>query len=58
MFVYFPDQKRVYSRLVQVGSMRGAEVEVKSGLAPDNQIVTGGQDRLRDGMVVNPEARP
>ncbi|MCC6591145.1 MAG: efflux RND transporter periplasmic adaptor subunit [Bryobacterales bacterium] len=58
VFVYFPDQKRVYSRLVQVGSVRGAEVEVRSGLAPDNQIVTGGQDRLRDGMVVTAEVRP
>lgn len=52
VFVYFPEQKRVHSRLVEVGSPSGTEIEVRSGLTAADQIVVAGQERLRDGMTV------
>jgi multidrug efflux pump subunit AcrA (membrane-fusion protein) len=52
VFVYFPDQQRVYSKRVKTGAFRGAEVEIKEGLSGDESIVIGGQDHLRDGVPV------
>jgi multidrug efflux pump subunit AcrA (membrane-fusion protein) len=52
VFVYFPDQRRVYSRRVEVGSVRGTQVEIKSGLGENDVVVEAGQDRLRDGVEV------
>jgi multidrug efflux pump subunit AcrA (membrane-fusion protein) len=52
VFVYFPEQRRVYSKRVKIGAFRGTEVEIKEGLSGDEAIVIGGQDHLRDGMSV------
>jgi multidrug efflux pump subunit AcrA (membrane-fusion protein) len=52
VYVYFPDQKRVYSKRVEVGTVYGKEVEVKSGLTGDEAVVLGGQGKLRDGAAV------
>jgi multidrug efflux pump subunit AcrA (membrane-fusion protein) len=52
VFVYFPEQRRVYSKRVKVGAFRGTEVEIKEGLSGDESIVIAGQDHLRDGMSV------
>ncbi len=52
VFVYFPEQRRVYSKRVKIGAFRGAEVEIKEGLSGNESIVIGGQDHLRDGMPV------
>ncbi len=52
VFVYFPEQRRVYSKRVKIGAFRGTEVEIKEGLSGDESIVIGGQDYLRDGMSV------
>jgi multidrug efflux pump subunit AcrA (membrane-fusion protein) len=59
VFVYFPGQKRVYSKRVETGTVYGREIQIKSGLAGDESIVVAGQDRLRDGVFVTaaPEAR-
>ncbi len=58
VFVYFPEQQRVHSRLVEVGTPRGTQIEVRRGLAATDQIVIAGQDRLRDGMVVAATSSP
>jgi RND family efflux transporter MFP subunit len=50
VFVYFPDQQRVYSKRVKIGRFRGTEVEIKEGLSGDESIVIAGQDHLLDGM--------
>jgi multidrug efflux pump subunit AcrA (membrane-fusion protein) len=50
VFVYFPDQQRVYHKRVKIGAFRGTEVEIKEGLSGDESIVIAGQDHLRDGM--------
>ena len=52
VFVYFPEQKRVYSKRVETGTVYGREIQIKSGLAGDESIVVAGQDRLRDGVAV------
>jgi len=49
VFVYFPEQKRVYARRVEVGSVYASEVRIKSGITSTDQIVIGGQHRLREG---------
>jgi multidrug efflux pump subunit AcrA (membrane-fusion protein) len=52
VFVYFPEQQRVYRKRVKIGAFRGTEVEIKEGLSGDESIVIAGQDHLRDGMPV------
>lgn len=58
VFVYFPEQKRVHSRLVEVGPPSGTQIEVRSGLTASDRIVVAGQERLRDGMTVVATAAP
>jgi multidrug efflux pump subunit AcrA (membrane-fusion protein) len=58
VFVYFPEQRRVYSKRVKIGAFRGTEVEIKEGLSGDESIVIAGQDHLRDGMPVTIAAPP
>jgi multidrug efflux pump subunit AcrA (membrane-fusion protein) len=52
VFVYFPDRKRVYARRVEVGSPVGSEVEIRSGLHGNEQIVVAGQQKVREGSAV------
>jgi multidrug efflux pump subunit AcrA (membrane-fusion protein) len=52
VFVYFPDQGRVYSRSVEVGTVYGTEVEIKKGLSGTELLVLAGQNKLRDGSTV------
>ena len=52
VFVYNPDRKRVYARRIEVGLPVGDEVEIRSGLHGDEQIVVAGQQRLREGTLV------
>ncbi len=52
VFVYFPDQGRVYSRRVEVGTVYGTEVEIKNGLSGAESLVVAGQNKLRDGSTV------
>ena len=52
VFIYFPDRKRVYAHKVEVGSPIGSEVEIRSGLQGDEQVVVAGQQKLREGMLV------
>jgi RND family efflux transporter MFP subunit len=59
VYVYYPDQKRVYAKRVDIGATVGRDVEIKSGLSGDEFVVLGGQARLRDGMAVSAtEDRP
>ncbi|MDD2335641.1 MAG: efflux RND transporter periplasmic adaptor subunit [Geobacteraceae bacterium] len=53
VFVYFPDQKRVYAKRVETGLVYGREIEIKKGLTGDDSIILAGQNRLRDGSVVS-----
>jgi RND family efflux transporter MFP subunit len=55
VFVYYPEQKRVYSKRVETIVVYGREVAIKSGLSGDEAIVFAGQEKLRDGAVVSLE---
>jgi len=53
VFVYYPEQGRVYSKRVETGLLYGREIAIKNGLSGDEAIVFAGQERLRDGAVVS-----
>lgn len=52
VYVYSPAQQRVYARRVDVGAPLGAEVEIRSGLRGDEQVVVAGQQNVREGSPV------
>lgn len=58
VFVYYPKEMRVYARRVDVGILRGSEVEIRKGLSGDETIVLAGQDKLHDGGVVTVVSTP
>jgi multidrug efflux pump subunit AcrA (membrane-fusion protein) len=55
VFVVTPGQNRAYSRRVEVGSMIGNEVEIRSGLKGNEQVVVNGQNYVREGSLVQIE---
>jgi multidrug efflux pump subunit AcrA (membrane-fusion protein) len=52
VYVYYPDQKRVYTKRVEIGATDNKDVEIKSGLEGSELIVLAGQAKLRNGLVV------
>jgi multidrug efflux pump subunit AcrA (membrane-fusion protein) len=54
VFQYFPDQQRVYSKRVEIGSFYGRDIQVRSGLLGQEPIVVAGQNTLRNGMAAEP----
>jgi len=52
VYVYYPDQKRVYTKRVEIGATANRDVEIKSGLEGGELIVMAGQAKLRNGLVV------
>jgi multidrug efflux pump subunit AcrA (membrane-fusion protein) len=52
VFVYSADRKRVYGRRVEVGLPVGNEVEIRSGLSGSEQVVVAGQQKVREGSLV------
>ena len=53
VFVYYPEQGRVYSKRVETGVVYGREIAIKSGLSGDEAVVFAGQEKLRDGTMVS-----
>ena len=53
VYVYFPDRKRVFARRVQFGMPIGSEVEIRSGVRGDEQVVVVGQQKVREGSLVD-----
>jgi multidrug efflux pump subunit AcrA (membrane-fusion protein) len=52
VYVYHSDRNRVYARRIEVGPPIGGEVQVRSGLNGGEQVVVGGQQKLREGTAV------
>lgn len=52
VFVYYPDQKRVYAKRVEIGAAVNKDVQIKSGLSGNELIVLAGQTRLKNGQLV------
>jgi multidrug efflux pump subunit AcrA (membrane-fusion protein) len=53
VYVYYPDQKRVYTKRVEIGATADKDVEIKSGLSGNELIVLAGQTKLRNGLAVS-----
>ena len=53
VYVYYPEQKRVYAKRVEIGAPRERDLEIRNGLTGDELIVLAGQTKLRDGSVVS-----
>ena len=58
VFLYFPDQGRVYARRVETGTVYGTEVQIKSGLTGTDRVVVAGQHKLREGAAVAVTEQP
>jgi multidrug efflux pump subunit AcrA (membrane-fusion protein) len=52
VYVYEPSRQRVYARRVEVGALINNEVEIRSGLNGDEQVVVTGQQNVREGSPV------
>jgi membrane fusion protein (multidrug efflux system) len=55
VYVVTSGQNRAYGRRVEVGSMIGSEVEIRSGLTGNEQVVVDGQNYVREGSPVKIE---
>ena len=55
VYLLTPGQNRAYGRRVEIGSMIDSEVEIRSGLTGNEQVVVDGQNYLRDGSLVKIE---
>jgi multidrug efflux pump subunit AcrA (membrane-fusion protein) len=55
VFVYYPEQKRVYRKRVEIGASTGSEVVILSGLSGEEQVVVAGQTSVREGSSVRVE---
>ncbi len=49
VYVYSPDQKKVFARQVDTGSRQDGNVEIAKGLTGNETVVISGQDHLADG---------
>jgi len=52
VYVYYPDQKRVYAKRVEVGTVYGTEIQITSGVTGNESVVAAGQDKLYEGAEV------
>jgi multidrug efflux pump subunit AcrA (membrane-fusion protein) len=52
VYLYYPDQKRVYAKRVEIGAAVNKDVVIKSGLSGDELIVLAGQTKLKNGQAV------
>src|SRR5271165_1720183 len=53
IYVYDGTRQRVFARRVELGGLIGDEVELRSGLRPDEQIVVAGQQNVHEGTQVS-----
>ena len=53
-FVYKIVDGKAVETAVQIGLRRVGEVEITSGLSPDDTVITAGQLKIRDGAAVQP----
>jgi RND family efflux transporter MFP subunit len=53
VFVYFPNEKRVYARRVTAGGVMGRDVQIIHGVKDSDSIVVAGQQLVREGSVVS-----
>jgi multidrug efflux pump subunit AcrA (membrane-fusion protein) len=59
VYVYFPNEKRVYARRVTAGAITRQDIQIVDGVSDSDLIVIAGQQWVREGSAVSAiEARP
>jgi multidrug efflux pump subunit AcrA (membrane-fusion protein) len=59
VFVYFPNEKRVYAKRVTAGEVMDRDVQVVDGVKDTDLVVVAGQQLVREGSIVSAkEERP
>src|SRR3984893_4889671 len=53
VFVYFPNEKRVYAKRVTVGGITDRDVQIIDGVKDSDSVVVAGQQLVREGSVVS-----
>jgi multidrug efflux pump subunit AcrA (membrane-fusion protein) len=53
VFVYFPNEKRVYAKRVRAGGVMGRDVQITDGVKDSDWIVVAGQQLVREGSIVS-----
>src|SRR5260370_17295979 len=52
VFVYFPNEKRVYAKRVTVGGIMDRELQIIDGIKASDSVVVAGQQLVRAGPLV------
>jgi fructose-specific component phosphotransferase system IIB-like protein len=59
VFVYFPNEKRVYAKRVTAGEVMDRDVQIVDGVKDTDLVVVAGQQLVREGSIVSAkEERP
>jgi RND family efflux transporter MFP subunit len=53
VFVYFPNEKRVYAKRVTTGEVMDRDVQIVDGVKDGDSVVVAGQQLVREGSVVS-----
>jgi RND family efflux transporter MFP subunit len=53
VYVYFPNEKKVYARRVVTAGIIGQDIQVVEGIKDTDWIVVAGQQLVREGSLVN-----
>jgi RND family efflux transporter MFP subunit len=53
VYVYFPNEKKVYARRVVTAGIIGQDIQIVDGIKDTDWIVVAGQQLVREGSMVN-----
>jgi RND family efflux transporter MFP subunit len=53
VYVYFPNEKKVYARRVVTAGIIGQDIQIVDGIKDTDWIVAAGQQLVREGSIVN-----
>jgi len=53
VYVYFPNEKKVYARRVVTAGIIGQDIQIVDGIKDTDWIVVAGQQLVREGSIVN-----
>jgi len=53
VYIYFPNERRVYGRRVTTAGITGQDVQITNGIKDSDWIVVAGQQLVREGSIVS-----
>ncbi len=53
VYVYFPNEKKVYARRVVTAGISGQDIQIVDGIKDTDWIVVAGKQLVREGSIVN-----